>query len=392
MAIINGSIFNDNNTADSTGVLHPALIGDLRGIAEADIINGDRGDDIIQGLGGNDSLNGGDGIDFIDGGDGDDNISGDKGNDTMIGGAGNDRLSWIDGDGSDTISGGTGSDTVAFTGASTVTQPNGVRVPGDDILSLTFDTTSQNVFLRRTNLAPVTLKIDSVERFEISGVEGNDNLTVGSLIGSGVSSIRFSGGAGNDFLDARNNGTATMSVFGDGGNDNLLAGHQSDRLEGGDGNDSLFGNSGNDILIGVNTGNLVNPGRGERDTLIGGTGSDVFALGSRGVNGRALVYYDDGDLEFDGGNDIFTGMDGVSDFAHIVDFVSGQDRILLVGSANEYVIRDIGGSLSRGSSVQDVGIFKARPNLFTPDELVAIVQDVGSGRLSLTNRSQFTFV
>jgi Ca2+-binding RTX toxin-like protein len=384
MAIINGSIFNDNNTEDSTGVLRPALIGDLQGIAENDIINGDRGDDIIQGLGGNDILNGGDGIDSIDGGTGDDNISGNKGNDIMIGGAGNDRLFWIDGDGSDTISGGTGIDSVEFTGASTVTQSNGVRVPGDDILSLTFDPTSQNVFLRRTNLTPVTLKIDSVEQFSISGVEGNDSLTVDSLIGSGVSSIRFSGGAGNDFLNARDNRTATMSVFGDGGNDNLLAGHQSDRLEG--------GNSGNDILIGVNTGNLVSPGRGERDTLIGGTGIDVFALGSRGVNGRALVYYDDGDLNFDGGNNVFTGMDGVSDFAHIVDFVSGQDRIQLVGSARDYVIRDIGGSLSRGSSAQDVGIFKARPNLFAPDELVAIVQDVGSGRLNLSNRGQFTFV
>ena len=72
MAIINGSIFNDNNTADSTGVLRPTLIGDLQGIAENDIINGDRGDDIIQGLGGNDILNGGDGIDSIDGGTGDD--------------------------------------------------------------------------------------------------------------------------------------------------------------------------------------------------------------------------------------------------------------------------------------------------------------------------------
>jgi hypothetical protein len=56
------------------------------------------------------------------------------------------------------------------------------------------------------------------------------------------------------------------------------------------------------------------------------------------------------------------------------------------------VIRDIGGSLSRGSSAQDVGIFRARPNLFAPDELVAIVQDVGSGRLNLSNRGQFTFV
>jgi Ca2+-binding RTX toxin-like protein len=392
MALINGTIFNDNDTVDSTGILRPALVGDLRGVPEADTINGNRGDDIIRGLGGNDLLNGGDGVDLLDGGDGNDNVSGNKGDDTMLGGAGNDRLFWIDGDGSDNISGGTGVDTVTFTGASTVTRPNGARVPGDDILTLTRDPASDSVLLQRTNLTPVTLKIDTVENFEISGVEGNDILTVGSLIGSSVSSIRFSGGTGNDILDARNNGSATMSVFGDAGNDTLMAGNQSDRLEGGDGNDALFGGNGNDTLIGVNTGNLVNPGRGEVDVLVGGAARDLFVLGGRGVNNRALVFYDDGDLNFDGGNNVFTGMDGVSDFAHIVDFVPGLDRIQLVGSASEYVIRDVSGSLSRGSATQDVGIFKARPNLFAPDELVAIVQDVGSGRLNLTNGSQFTYV
>ncbi len=392
MAQINGTIFNDNNTLNSLGVLQPALVGDLRGVAEADIINGDRGDDIIQGLGGNDVLNGGDGIDLLEGGDGNDNVSGNKGNDTILGGAGNDRLFWIDGDGSDNISGGTGFDTVTFTGASTVTQSNGVRVPGDDILTLTLDPASDAVFLRRTNLTPVTLKVDTVESFEINGLEGNDSLTVDSLIGSGISSISFRGGAGNDFLNARDNGSAAMSVFGDAGNDNLLTGNRNDRLEGGAGNDSLFGNNGNDTLIGVNTGNFVNPGRGERDVLIGGAARDLFVLGSRGTNNAPLVFYDDGDLDFDGGNNVFTGMDGVSDFAHIVDFIPGLDRFQLAGSARDYVIRDVGGSLSRGSVVQDVGIFKARPSLTQPDELIAIVQDVGRGRLSLTNSSQFTYV
>ncbi|QYO63158.1 hypothetical protein JVX88_24840 [Leptolyngbya sp. 7M] len=249
------------------------------------------------------------------------------------------------------------------------------------------------MFLRRTNLGPVTLKVDTVERFEINGVEGNDTLTVGSLIGSGVSSIRFSGGSGNDFLDARDNGRATMNIFGDFGNDNLLAGNQSDTMEGGAGSDNLFGNNGNDVLLGVNSGDFVNPGRGEIDTLIGGAARDRFVLGDR-AGGRARVFYDDGNNDFDGGNDIRTGMDGVSDFAHIVDFVSGLDIIQLVGAPNEYVIRDLDprGPLSRGTVAQDVGIFRPRPNLFAPDELIAIVQDVGSGTLNLNNRNQFVFV
>lgn len=394
MAVINGTIFNDNDT------VNPALVGDLRGVAEADTINGDRGNDILRGLGGDDGLFGGDGVDLLDGGDGNDNVFGNKGDDTMLGGAGDDRLFWIDGDGSDNISGGAGIDSIEFTGASTITQPNtGVRVPAGDILTLTLDSAAVSVLLRRTNLTPITLKIDTAERININGVEGDDRLTVGSLIGSSVSSIRFSGGSGNDFLDARDNGSATMSIFGDFGNDILLAGNQSDTIEGGAGSDNLFGNNGNDTLTGVNTGDRATPGRGEIDILTGGAARDRFVLGDRdGVSGPGRdprrVFYDDGDNNFDGGNDIRTGMDGVSDFAHIVDFVSGLDTIQLVGTPSDYVIRDLdrNGPLSRGTTAQDVGIFRPRSNLFAPDELIAIVQDVGSGRLDLNNRSQFAFV
>lgn len=373
-------------------------IENLIGSRGNDSISGSAGINSLSGGAGNDTLNGRDGNDSLDGGDGDDNVSGNKGDDTMLGGAGSDRLFWIDGDGSDNISGGAGIDSVEFTGATTI-GPNGTTKPGNDILTLTRDPASDNVFLRRTNLGPITLKIDTAERININGVEGNDSLTVGSLIGSSVSSIRFSGGDGNDFLNARDNGSATMSIFGDFGNDILLAGNQSDTIEGGAGSDNLFGNNGNDTLIGVNTGDFATPGRGEIDILTGGAARDRFVLGDRvGVSGPGRdprrVFYDDGDNNFDGGNNITTGMDGVSDFAHIVDFVSGLDTIQLVGAPNEYVIRDLDprGPLSRGTGAQDVGIFRPRPNLFAPDELIAIVQDVGSGRLDLNNRSQFVFV
>lgn len=356
-----------------------------------DSITGTLDDDTINGFAGNDSLNGNNGIDVMDGGDGDDNVSGNRGNDIMMGGAGNDRLFWIDGDGSDLIFGGAGSDSVEFTGASRIFAPNGgPSIPADDILTLTRDPASDDVLLRRTNLTPITLRIDGVETINISGVEGNDSLTVGSLIGTSVSSIRFSGGLGNDFLDARNIGAARVTAFGDAGNDILLAGVQNDVLTGGSGNDNLFGGSGNDTLTGIDTGNFVNPGRGELDTLIGGAGRDRFVLGNRS-SGQARLFYDDGDNTFDGDNNIFTGMDGVSDFALIADFQSGTDVIQLVGSANDYVIRNVGGSLSRGSTAQDVGIFKKRPSLIQPDELIAVVQDVGGSTLNL-NSSQFSFV
>ncbi|GAB4370984.1 MAG: hypothetical protein Kow00121_12160 [Elainellaceae cyanobacterium] len=396
MAQINGTIFNDNDTVDSNGILRPALVGDLQGVPEADSIKGDRGNDILRGLGGNDVLNGGDGNDLLEGGDGNDRLAGDKGNDTMDGGAGDDLLFWIDGDGSDVMLGGTGTnDTVQFVGASTVTRPNGSKVPADDILTLGLDFSSGKVLLKRTSPGPITLTIDDVEAITVAGVEGNDQLTVGELAGSDVRLIQFDGFVGNDILDGRTS-TATIDAKGGSGNDILMGGNRDDLLKGESGNDALFGGIGSDTLTGADT-SLAILGRGEQDVLVGGAGPDRFILGDRGgVNNGRRIFYDDGDNIFDGNNNIFTGMDGVSDFAHIVDFSRSQgDTIQLAGSASDYVIRDLDprGPLSRGSVAQvDVGIFKVRPAPLAPDELIAIVQDVGSGTLNLNNRSQFVFV
>ncbi|MBF2002604.1 MAG: hypothetical protein IGS38_18005 [Synechococcales cyanobacterium M58_A2018_015] len=369
-------------------------IENLIGSRGNDSITGSSGNDTFSGNAGRDSLFGRDGVDVLDGGDGDDVVSGDKGDDTMLGGAGDDRLLWIDGDGSDIISGGAGNDTVQFTGATTFA-PNGGTKPGDDILTLGLDFNTSKVLLKRTSLGPVTLTLDSVETVFVAGVEGNDGLTVGELAATDVRLIQFRGLTGNDFINAFNS-VATIDADGGDGNDSLVGGNRDDLLEGGAGNDFLTGRLGSDRLIGVNLRGGPSPGRGEQDTLVGGAGPDPFILGDReSVTGPGRdprrIFYDDGDNNFDGGNNVFTGMDGVSDFALITDFAAG-DTIQLAGTASQYVIRDVGGSLSRGSAAQDVGIFKARPNLFAPDELIAIVQDVGSGTLNLNNRNQFVFV
>jgi Ca2+-binding RTX toxin-like protein len=365
----------------------------LSGGAGNDTLNGGDGDDALNGDAGNDTLNGGNGIDVLDGGNGDDTVSGDKGNDTMRGGAGSDRLLWIDGDGSDLISGGTENDTVQFTGATTFA-PNGGTKPGDDIMTLGL-VSSGKVLLQRTNLVPVTLTLDSVETVFVAGTEGNDGLSVGELAATDVRLIRFEGGVGNDFINAFNS-VATVDANGGTGNDSLVGGTRDDLLEGGSGNDFLVSRLGSDRLIGVDSSSGgASPGRGEQDILTGGAGPDRFILGDRGgVTGPGRdprrIFYDDGDNLFDGGNNVFTGMDGVSDFALITDFTAG-DTIQLAGAANQYVIRNVGGSLSRGSAAQDVGIFKNRVSGLAPDELIAIVQDVG-GALNLNNRNQFVFV
>jgi Ca2+-binding RTX toxin-like protein len=84
---------------------------------------------------------------------------------------------------------------------------------------------------------------------KINGQGGDDSFTVGDLTGSGVQSVVFSGGDGNDFLNG--SGTATpITADGGAGDDILIGGDGDDTLIGGDGADLLIGGGGADILIG----------------------------------------------------------------------------------------------------------------------------------------------
>lgn len=93
----------------------------------------------------------------------------------------------------------------------------------------------------------------------VYGDAGNDTMVAGAagdLLdgGSGLDLLR--GGAGDDTLRGQQ------------GNDRLYGGRDDDLLEGGSGNDLLSGNGGDDTLH----------GGGGRDTLTGGAGADVFVF------------------------------------------------------------------------------------------------------------------
>ncbi|MEO0349072.1 MAG: calcium-binding protein, partial [Cyanobacteria bacterium P01_A01_bin.15] len=155
---------------------------------------------------------------------------GQRGSDTAYLEDGDDRFIWNNGDGSDFINGGDGFD---------VTQVNGADGPGDE-----FDLSQSEgqAIFNRLNLGPFTLTNESIEQFEINGQGGDDSLTIGDLTGSAVESVIFSGGEGNDFLNA--SGSFTPVVADGGAGDDILIG--------GDGADLLIGGAGNDILIGGN--------------------------------------------------------------------------------------------------------------------------------------------
>lgn len=125
-------------------------------------------------------------------------------------------------------------------------------------------------------------------------------------------------------------GTRSHFVFGSDEGDDLTGGDGADALhgglggdtiEGGAGNDRLYGGAGVDDLTGGEGDDNVR-GNGGDDTLSGGAGDDKI-VGGAGKN----------DLSGGAGADTFVFKGGVGAEDTIRDFVSGEDRIRLDGSA-----------------------------------------------------------
>src|SRR5262247_1581440 len=132
--------------------------------------------------------------------------------------------------------------------------------------------------------------------------------------------------------------TATIQVFGQGGNDTitldesngalpaaqLFGGAGNDVLTGGSGADQLFGGAGNDILNGKGGNDLLFGGAGN-DTLIGGAGDDqVF-----GEAGNDRMIWNPGD-----GSDLFEGGDAIDTATteNLVLNANGGDDTITAGN------------------------------------------------------------
>ncbi|NEQ54133.1 MAG: calcium-binding protein [Leptolyngbya sp. SIO3F4] len=305
-------------------------------------INGQGGDDsltvgdltdsdvqkvVFSGGNGNDTLDaressttieafGGEGDDLLQGGSAEDTFFAGAGNDTVVGGRGNDTafleagddlFVWNNGDGSDFINGGDGFDT---------TQVNGADAAGDEFDLSAVD--GQAIF-NRLNLGLFTLTNEEIEQFEINGQGGDDSLTIGDLTGSAVESVIFSGGAGNDFLDA--SGTFTPVI-----------------ADGGDGNDILIGGAGNDILIGGNGINLLIGGAGN-DILIGGNGIDFFGFDT----GAAFNANDIGTNQiqnFEAGDSIVLDLTVFAELTSAVGGALSASEFAVVNSVEEAALSD----------------------------------------------------
>jgi Ca2+-binding RTX toxin-like protein len=328
----------------------------LRGLAGDDSLIGNGGNDLLDGGDGFDTLRGGEGSDalvgrsgndLLDGGNGDDVLNDDSaiGDDTLLGGAGADRL--IAGGGNDILNGGDGTDTLnGGLGNDSMTGGN-----GDDVY---FVDSLGDIVTEAANGGTDTVASSFIDTL----LEGNvENLT---LVGNASANVRGAG-RGNELDNIiRDTTLGTNFLFGNGGNDILIAGANALELEGGDGNDflkgsasggiltgdagndTLVGGAGNDFVLAGGFGNdLVSGGDGndrlrgnggsfedsnnENDTLIGGNGNDSLEGGG---SGNDLLTGGSGSDQFKFGSDfsphfVSTSVDTITDFA------VGTDKIIV---------------------------------------------------------------
>ncbi len=291
---------------------------------------GTGGNDIWTGTVDQDFAWGGAGNDTLSGSDGDDIIAGEAGGDTLNGGDGNDTIySDVEsppfdipyygnlftppvldtGTAVDTIVGGAGSDAI-FAGY-------GDNVDGGadgDVLFISFQGASTGVNAD-FSLGTITIGGGTITNIEnlgwIEGSEFGDYIVATTPNSNGYSPF--------------------TAVFGMGGDDHLIAGYYTGRMEGGEGNDivdgrnsqylqGVYGNAGNDTLYtNTNTFSLADGGDGDdiiysHGQTYGGAGNDQIYLQWSYYAG--LVFGDEGD-------DVIIA----SDVGHVISGGAGADQL-----------------------------------------------------------------
>jgi Ca2+-binding RTX toxin-like protein len=192
--------------------------------------------EFLEGGDGNDTIAGGPGAETLIGGNGNDSIDGNGGNDHAALGAGSDIFIWDPGDGSDTIEGDDGRDTLVFNGAA-----------ASETVDLSANANRLRFFRNPGN---ITMDTAGVERVVFNALGGADNVTVGDLTGTDVTTVdldlagTLGGTAGDGQVDHvvvnGTNGDDAFTVSGGAGDVNvsgvgaaveLLHGEATDQLD-----------------------------------------------------------------------------------------------------------------------------------------------------------------
>ena len=200
---------------------------------------------------------------------------------------------------------------------------------------------------------------DYWESWHMAGGFGDDTLIGGdlhdTLHGGGYSHDSLVGGKGNDtyYIDSYsdrivenyNEGTDTVysrvnhtlgnnfenlylipdnravNGFGNYENNYIKGSSYNNFLFGDAGHDTIDGDAGNDTIRGASSANYFY----EKDTLIGGSGNDLFSLGI--------------------GNDPFYDKSGYADYATVKDFRIDSDRLQLTGKRSDYQVSGSGNGI-----------------------------------------------
>ena len=196
---------------------------------------------------------------------GDDNdnvLTGCDGDDTLTGNGGDDTL--IGNGGADMLDGGDGSDTASYAGstAGVTIDLSAAAVEGYITVAATAGTT------------------DDDDKIKTAGTGDDEKSTVENVTGgSGIDTITGDGQdnvlKGGDETDDAGASTAGDTLNGGDGNDTLDGEAGNDTLNGGDGDDKLTGGAGTDTLNG-DAGNDTLDGGAGADDLIGGAGNDTY--------------------------------------------------------------------------------------------------------------------
>jgi Ca2+-binding RTX toxin-like protein len=140
------------------------------------------------------------------------------------------------------------------------------------------------------------MAIDADGDLDVTLSPGQHRIEVHGLDGDDLLNMRGQGGAGLAYL-------GPVVVYGEAGNDELVASHSADFVYGGEGNDTIYLNQQNDHAEGGPGNDFITGGEGN-DDIVGGPGADTFNAGA----GNDTLHADDGeaDTQLHGGPDVDT--------------------------------------------------------------------------------------
>jgi Ca2+-binding RTX toxin-like protein len=281
-----------------------------------------------------------------------------------------------------------GVEQLASSGAITAQASNGVLTvfggSADNTITLSRDVAGKILVNGgAVTVSGFTPTVANISLIQVFGSGGNDNITLNESVGA-LPAANLFGGDGNDTLVG---GSGRDLLFGQAGNDQLLGkggsdllfgGADNDALTGGDADDQAFGESGNDRMI-WNPGDDtdLNEGGAGSDTVEvnGGNGAETFTATPNGTRVRfdrvtpAPFSIDIGTsenlvLNANGGNDAFTGSNGLSTLITLtVDGGTGNDSIT-GGDGNDFLLGGDGDDLVTGARGNDVALLGAGDDTF----------------------------